>query len=75
MTAEMLTLALDISTVRREESGRCDSGLCPFHLFRSVRQPFFFAGCSGDLLVVAHFQCRLRPVGRDARSPFHRGDV
>lgn len=41
MTAEMLTLALDISTVRRDESGRCDSGLCPFHLFRSVRQPFF----------------------------------
>lgn len=35
----------------------------------------FFAGCSGDLLVVAHFQCRLRPVGRDARSPFHRGGV
>lgn len=35
----------------------------------------FFAGCSGDLLVVAHFQCRLRPVGHDARSPFYRGDV
>lgn len=34
-----------------------------------------FAGCFGDLLVVARFQCRLRPAGCDAFSPFYRGDV
>lgn len=70
MAAEMVMLALGISTIMQDEHSRWDLGLCPFYLFVSVRE-LHFAGCFGDLLVVARFQCRLGPVGCDAFSLFY----